>query len=243
MFRVVRPSIGLVVVLGLAGCGDGADPLPMSGPSAPTAPAPITPTAPPGGPSVRPPITLSVTRGTTRGGTGINLTATEFTGTVLQQGATVTFGTTLVRTYFDPQHQDVGLFVDTPAHTAGLIDVTIVNPNGQTFLLSQGYEYAPQESFDFNGEWTGGTNDGSDVYLQFTIRNDVLVTASCQGDSGGVTRTVGLSTAVRNGEFSSGPHEGFVLSGRITSGFQARGQITAPCSSTTHPYWVVLNDH
>jgi hypothetical protein len=122
--------------------------------------------------------------------------------------------------------------------------VTIVNPNGQAFLLSQGYEFAPQESFDFNGEWTGGTNDAADMmYLQFTIRNNVLVTASCQGQSGGVTTTVARSTAVNNGEFSSGTHQGFELSGRITSGFQARGEITAPCSSSTRPYWVVRNDH
>ena len=50
MFRVMRSSIALGVVLGLAGCGDGGsqNPSPMSGPSAPTAPAPITPPAPPG---------------------------------------------------------------------------------------------------------------------------------------------------------------------------------------------------
>lgn len=239
MFKVIRTTLRLVVVLGLAGCSDGEDPSLLSGPSAPTASAPVTPP-----PSGRPPITLSVTKGTTRGGTGINLTATPGTGTVLQQGATVTLGTTTVRTYFDPQRQDLGLFLDTPAHTAGLIDVIIVNPNGQTFLLSQGYEYAPQESFDFNGEWTGGTNDGSEtVYLQFTIRNNVLVAVSCQGKSGSVARTVALSTAVRNGEFLSGPHEGFVLSGRITSRFQAVGQITAPCGSGNPPYSVVLNDH
>ena len=124
-------------------------------------------------------------------------------------------------------------FRRNPRSSRWAIDVTVVNPNGQTFLLSQGYEYAPQESFDFNGEWTGWTWDGSDVAVLFTIKNNVLVTASCMGTDGG-TRTVALSTPVRNGEFSSGRYEGFVLSGRITSRFQALGQITAPCSST-HP--------
>jgi hypothetical protein len=77
MFTLIRFGVSLVVAVGLAGCGDRKDPSssPMSGPLAPTVVAPPE----------RSPITLSVTRGTTRGGTGINLTAAEFTGAVLQQ--------------------------------------------------------------------------------------------------------------------------------------------------------------
>ena len=69
MVSVIRSGVALVVVLGLAGCGDGADPSPMSGPSAPT------PTVPSSAQ-----IALSVTRGTTSGGTTV-----QVTGTGLQQ--------------------------------------------------------------------------------------------------------------------------------------------------------------
>lgn len=229
MFSVIRSSIALVAVLSLAGCDDGTDPSPMSGPSAPT---PAVPSSAP--------IALSVTRGTTSGGTPVNVI-----GDRVARGATVTFGTTAVRSRIEPQHPDLGIFVETPAHPAGLIDVTVVNPDGQTFRLNQGYEYVPQESFDFNGDWVAivghGSEDGTDMRMQFTIKNNVLVTASCMG-SDGVTRTVALSTAVRNGEFSSGPHEGFVLTGRILSNFQARGQITAPCGSRNET-WIGLYNH
>ncbi len=184
-------------------------------------------------------IALSVTRGTASGGTPV-----QVTGDRVAQGATVTFGTTTVRTTFDRRHPG-SVFVETPAHPAGLIDVAVVNPDGQTFRLSQGYEYVPQEAFDFNGDWVAlvghGSDEGIDMPMQFTIKNNVLVTASCMS-SDGRTRAVALSTPVRNGEFSSGPHEGFVLTGRILSNFQARGQMTAPCGSRNAP-WIALHNH
>ena len=62
------------------------------------------------------------------------------------------------------------------------------------------YEYAPQQSFDFNGNWDGVSHDGQHTMIQFTIANNVLVTASCQGLG---NATVSLSTAATNGDFSS----------------------------------------
>ena len=156
----------------------------------------------------------------------------------------IAFETTTVRTTADPRHPGT-VFVEPPAHPAGLVDVTVVNPDDQSFRLSQGYEYVPQESFDFNGDWSAivghGSADGTDMAIQFTIRNNMLVTASCTG-SDGVTRTVALSTAVKNGEFSSAPREGFVLTGRILSNYQARGQITARCGSRNEA-WIALHNH
>jgi hypothetical protein len=229
----MRSNVALVAMLSLTACAGSSD---MSGPSAPT---PVVPTSPAELPTVRLPIALSVGRGTTGGGTPVHVT-----GDRVARDATVTFGTTTVRTTYDPRHPS-SVFVETPAHPAGLIDVTVVNPDGQTFRLSQGYEYVPQGSFDFNGDWVAivghGSADGSDMQMQFTVKTNVLVSASCTG-SDGATRTVTLSTPVRDGEFSSGPHEGFALTGRILSNFQARGQITAPCGSRNEP-WLGLHNH
>ena len=156
------------------------------------------------------------------------------TGTELHKGATVMFGTTAVGSRSDHRTASTSLFVETPAHTAGVIDVTVVNIDGQMFRISQGYEYVSQQSFDFNGNWEGWTTNGTDTLVQLTIRNNVLVTASCLGDQ---NKTVKLTTDVVNGDFSLGRSDGFVLSGRIVSESQAVGQITAPpCIGNANPW-------
>jgi hypothetical protein len=100
---------------------------------------------------------------------------------------------------------------------------------------SQSYEYVPQQSCDFNGEWDGVTTEGSGTSVQFTIRNNMLVSASCQSNLDSMV--VVLSTPVMNGEFSANAHEGFGLSGRIVSASQAIGQITAgQCLTGGHPW-------
>lgn len=167
---------------------------------------------------------LSVTVGSTAGGTPMKIT-----GTGLGRGASVTFGSVTVTSMsYDPRDASgTSLLIDTPAHTAGMVDVTVTNPNrGQTFRLSRGYEYVPQESFDFNGDWDGVTTNGTDSLVQFTIRNNKLVTASCRNELD--NKIVALSSTVMNGQFSAEAEDGSVLSGRLVSATQAVGKITAP---------------
>jgi hypothetical protein len=177
-------------------------------------------------------IALSVNVGSTRGGTPIKITGTE-----LHQRAKVTFGTATPTssTGWDPREvTGTSLLISTPAHAAGVVDVIVTNPNGETFRLNQGYEYVPQQSFDFNGDWDGVTTDGSDALVQFTISNNVLVTASCRYDA---TKTVVLSTAVMNGEFSPQAPGEFSLAGRIVSATEAIGTLNAPtCVNGTSPW-------
>ena len=222
-FSIVMWTVGigtaLSVATGSASC---------SGDSSPVAP---TAAAVPSGPT--PTVTaLSINMGSTGGGTPVRITGTD-----LQRGASVTFGsTTVTSTGYDPRDEPgTSILIDTPAHAAGLVDVVVTNLNRQTFRLSQGYEYVPQDSFDFNGDWDGVTTDGSDTLVQFTIRNNMLVTASCRSDLD--NKIVALFTAVTNGEFSAQAQDGFVLSGRIVSASQAVGQMTAaPCIGNTHPW-------
>lgn len=170
---------------------------------------------------------LSVSVGSTGGGTTVKLTGTE-----LHSGASVTFGTvTVVSNSYDPRDEPgTSLLITTRAHAAGVVDLIVTNPNQVSSRITGGYEYASQQSFDFNGEWDGVTNDGSDVLLQFTIRSNV-VRASCQGTG---KATVALATDVVNGDFSSRAGDTLSLSGRIVSSSQAIGSITAPsCTSGT----------
>jgi IPT/TIG domain len=211
MTWTVGVSAALCIASSVSACG--GDPSPV----APTASVfPQVPT-----PSVT---ALSVTVGSTAGGTPMKIT-----GTGLDRGASVTFGSVTVTSMsYDPRDASgTSLLIDTPAHAAGMVDVTVTNPNrGQTFRLSRGYEYVPQESFDFNGDWDGVTTNGTDSLVQFTIRNNRLVTASCRNELD--SKIVALSTTVMNGQFSAEAEDGSVLSGRLVSATQAVGKITAP---------------
>ncbi len=212
----MRLSIGFAVALGLVGCS-----------GAPSAPSALPTAAPPPGPI--PTVTaLSVNIGSTDGGTPIRIT-----GTNLQRGASVTFGqTTVTSNSWDPRDAPgTSLLITTPAHAAGQVDVIVTNPDRSSVRLGQRYEYAPQQSFDFNGNWDGVSHDGQHTMIQFTIANNVLVTASCQGLG---NATVSLSTAATNGDFSSDGPEGFRLSGRIVSAADATGTLVAPaCGNAT----------
>ena len=92
----------------------------------------------------------------------------------------------------------------------------------------------PQEAFDLNGDWDGVTTDGSDTFVQFTIKNNVLVTASCEGQG---KATVALSGAVSNGEFSVGGPDAFLLSGRSVTASVAIRKIMAPACYISNSPW------
>lgn len=67
--------------------------------------------------------------------------------------------------------------------------------------------------------------------IQFTIVNNVLITASCQGLE---NTTVSLGTAVTGGEFSSEGPDGWRVSGRIVSPSEATGTLgAAACGANT----------
>ena len=228
MFPIVAWTVGmgaaLSVAVSLVSCNRDSSPVVPD-------PSPVAPTVALLQESPRV-IALSINVGSTRGGTPVKIT-----GTGLHQRATVTFGTaTPTRsTGWDPREvAGTSLLINTPAHAAGVVDVIVTNPTGEIFRLNQGYEYVPQQSFDFNGDWDGVTTDGSDAWVKFTIRNNVLLTASCRYDA---TETVVLSTAVTNGEFSPQAPGVFSLAGRIVSATEAIGTLNVPaCVNGTSPW-------
>jgi len=155
--------------------------------------------------------------GSSAGGTPI-----EITGSGFEPGSTVVFGgTAMMVRYVDGQK----LVATTPPGAAGLVDVLVTNPNGQSDTLREGYAYASPETFDINGEWTGSAGSHSEADFGFTIRDGVLISVSC-----GTSQSVTLSPPVPivNGEFSLRGDDGVSISGRITSPGRALGTVTVP---------------
>lgn len=213
--------VALVLANGLIGCG---------GPGSSTAPSQL----PSAQPSAVPPTvaSFSVNTGSTRGGTPLRIVGAGF-----QMGVTITFGTVAQkRQGYDPRVPGAAagsIIVNTPAHAVGLVDLILTNPDGGTVRLANAYEFLPQESFDFNGNWDGVGSDGNHIGMALTIRNNVLVAASCDGDA---MTAVNLQSGAANGEFSAETGD-FRISGRIVSPSDAIGKITAPSCGTDVP-WV-----
>ena len=75
-------------------------------------------------------------RGSTLGGTSVAITGTNFVN-----GATATFGGTPASTV--TFNSPTSLSVTTGAHVAGLVGVTVTNPDTQNGTLVNSYTYAP----------------------------------------------------------------------------------------------------
>jgi hypothetical protein len=183
----------------------------------PTVPAPF---APPVGLSIT---ALSTAVGSTGGRTPITVTGTGF-----QAGSVVTFGGIPASRTTLWQGE---IFVETPAHLVGGVDVVISNPDGLTATLMGAFTYAPPETFDFNGSWSGGgTEEIHHLDMTFTVQNGVLTRVTC--DSSVVISLVEAAPPVRNGEFSYVDAAGnVVLSGRIVSATAAVGEMNlGPCA-------------
>lgn len=207
----IKAPMGLCLALALIGCNGGSPTAPSAspGPSAPTGSVPAV-------------SGLSVTVGSTGGGTRVTLT-----GSNLDRGAIVRLGGVAVTSNgYDPRlPTGTSLSITTPAHAAGVVDVVITNPNGQQLRLDNSYEFVEPDSFDFNGSWSGVSIDGQDVLVEFVVTNNRLSSAECRYFE---KTTAVLSTQVTNGTFLAEGPDGFRLSGRIVSAGQATGRLSAP---------------
>jgi len=214
MMNRTRTAIALLMVShGLVGCGDQASP---SSPSAPSPPS----VQQPGGThsnSIQPNAAGVVPQeGSTHGGAGVRITGADF-----QPGATVRLDDVAVSAYV---LDSATILFFTTAHPAGKVDVVVTNPGGLFARLTEAYEFAPPESFDFNGDWVAHAGSEYETDMRFTIRNNTLVSASC----GGSALAFFPPPAVHDGEFSFGGADGMAISGSIVSPVNATGTISVP---------------
>ena len=213
---MTRTQTGIIVSLvafGVVGCGDSPSP------SAPSPPPPAVVQQPSPQPTgIQPTVTAVAPRvGSTRGGAWPRIAGAGF-----QAGATVTFGgLPLTASVLDAET----IAILTPAHAAGTVDVIVTNPGGLESRLLGGYAYEPPETFDLNGDWVAHVGPDYEMDMRFTIRNNVLVSLSCNMSQ---PPTLALALSVSNGEFSFQGDDGLTISGRLVSPVNAAGTINVP---------------
>ena len=142
---------------------------------------------------------VSPSRGGINGGTVVSVSGTNFAS-----GATVTFGgTAATNVVFN---NSTSLTATTPAHAAGLADVTVTNPSTQAATLQSGYTYTGLVShytFDVAG------TPGKDVVSGYDATNvtGVSQTAGKVGNggtfsSGYMDLPAAANLEVRSGDFT-----------------------------------------
>jgi hypothetical protein len=136
---------------------------------------------------------------------------------------------------FDPRFEPgTSLKITSPPHAPGVVDLIITTPAGVA-RLSSAFEFVDADAFDFNGQWRGTTTDGSDVVIEFVIRNNTLISGLCDGfEARGEVRWADVTA----GSFLAQGPDGFHLAGRIVSAGQATGKVTGPdCSGAFESPW------
>ncbi len=218
MTRIIRGAVVALLLGGMFtsfGCGDSGSPV-----------IPGTPVVPPG---ILPTVTsISPSAGSTGGGASVKIT-----GTGLNRGSFAIFDGVSVAARFDSR--DVlftTMYVETPPHGAGPVDVVVTSLDGGTVRVGAGYSYLAPESFDLNGVWTASGMDGSDRGLGFTIEKNRLVSAYCSGVDGLLFPLWFTSPPlIVNGEFVIEGPDAPVIFGRVVSAVEMVGTIdVAPCN-------------
>jgi hypothetical protein len=138
------------------------------------------------------------------------------TGTGFKPGVVAILDGSSVPARFDGTVAFATMYLQTPPHAAGAVDIVVTNLDGGSVRVSSGHAYVSAGSFDPNGPWAGASYDGSDRAVAFTIQNNMLVSASCGYDEW-FPLPFSSPSRVSNGEFSSYRDDGIGMSGRMVS--------------------------
>lgn len=92
--------------------------------------------------------------------------------------ATATLGGIAVDLGYNPADTTKHLFA-SPPHAAGPVDIIVTNPGGGSQTVVGAYTYVEPGSYRFDGEWAGWTVDGSDTWIEFTVRDQLLTSVRC----------------------------------------------------------------
>jgi hypothetical protein len=155
---------GVLITCFMAGCA-GTN---IAGPSAPSAgPTPIPSSTPI--PTI---VSISPNTGSIYGGGIVTLVGD------IDRRATATLGGAAVSLGWSPTDDTRFSFV-SPPHTAGPVDIVVTNPGGGSQTRVGAYTYVEPGSYRFDGEWAGYTVDGSDTWIEFTVRDRLLTSVRC----------------------------------------------------------------
>ena len=151
-------------------------------------------------------------------------TPVEIVGTGFSFATAARLGGVPMRSYITSTGS---LMVTASAHAAGVVDITVVNPDGQA-TLPEAFTYVAAENLDINGTWVGRAGDHWDVPLIFTIEHNVLVNLSCNGAA---ARALSVPLSWRNGRHSFVQDGVVLMDGGFRSSQYGTGSINlAPCS-------------
>ena len=171
-------------------------------------------------------LTISPGTGSIYGGSLVTVVG-EF-----DRNAAATIGGIRVSTGWSPT-DSTKLFFITPPHAAGPADIVLTNRDGTSQTVVGGYTYVAPGSFDLEGAWAGFTVDGTDTWVEFTVRDHLLTNVRCTDEASKVVE-IAVSQPVVNGKIE------FVgAAGRFTawaaSASETAGVIDiAPCSGVRH---------
>ena len=193
-----RLAVAFLLTVALtAACSDG--PLRLTQP--PPSPAP-------------PPSISSITgdMGSIGGGASMVIVGTGF-----QAGVVVLFDDVAVVPRFDSRDTlRTTMYLETPPHAAGAVDIVVRNPDGQSTRNAGAHTYVPPETFDPNGTWIGGTFDGSHRDMKVVIQNGRVVRVQCFGGLPSAELTVSGSTVV-GGAFTVSLDDHEIVAGRMVA--------------------------
>ena len=123
---------------------------------------------------------------------------------------------------------DGTIYLWTPAHAPGQVEVAVSNQDGERSVVPGGFTFVAPESLDLAGTWVGCAGDHCHLSFGFTIEKGLLTSVSCDGTS--YTFTAPPST--RSGQFAVS-EQGVTLSGKFFSDNYALGTVKfGPCCSS-----------
>jgi hypothetical protein len=169
--------------------------------------------------------------GSTGGGTLLIIN-----GTGVGAAATVTVGG-VVSTFEAEWGENDPIYLSTPAHAAGTVEVIVTDRYGQA--ANGVFTYVSPATFDFNGDWKGYAENLAAwkfAHLELSIRNNVVVSVSCgqrHDGTGAASLTLDRPPIVANGGFSFAGSGGDSITGDIVAPNSAFGSINmAGCVPT-----------
>ena len=125
------------------------------------------------------------------------------------------------------------IFVTTPSHAPGSVDVVVINFDGQHAVAIGAYTFNAPESFDVNGDWRGVSFAGDyDEPFTFTVANDAVVSFTCS--TSGLLR-LSPPAPIIHGEFSFRGEDGVAISGRILAPNEATGVVSVGPPGSIRP--------
>jgi len=162
--RAIQVVAVVLIAYPMAGCS-GAE---IAGPSAPSSvPPQIRSSAP--NPTI---VSISPDTGSIYGG-GVVTVVGE-----IDHAATATVDGIPVGLGWSPTDATKHLFV-SPQHTAGPVDIVVTNAAGGSQTVVGAYTYVEPGSYRFDGKWAGYTVDGTDTWIEFTVRDQLLTSVRC----------------------------------------------------------------